>query len=379
MQVFQLKSLDELAPYADDWDRLAGGIPFRGWTWLSHWWQCYGPAPGAAATAQLAVLLAFDEANTLIGVAPWYSEHSALHGTVLKMLGSGEVCSDYLSLLCQPGMENGVTHAVAEYLTAGPADYPDAPLSWDLLELSGVDFEDEAVARLAEHLAGQGCLIDRRHNVNCWRLDLPRAWDEYLDRFSADFRKKIRRLWRKYFDAGRAVLHTVEQIEQLPPALDRLIDMHQRRRRKLGELGSFASKRFSAFIHAVLPELMRKGQLHFYWLELDGRPVAAEYHLASGGAVYEYQAGFDPDASDHQPGKLLNMAVIRRAIEKGYRVVDFLRGDEPYKPHFRAVPRPSLVFRIVPNRPSARWRLHLWQAGAQVKAWIKNGVKGSDE
>ena len=34
---------------------------------------------------------------------------------------------------------------------------------------------------------------------------------------------------------------------------------------------------------------------------------------------------------------------VKRAIEQGGRAVDFLRGDEPYKAHFRAVARPLLA------------------------------------
>ena len=41
-------SLSELAPYADDWERLAVSVPFQSWTWLSHWWRHYGADDDAA-------------------------------------------------------------------------------------------------------------------------------------------------------------------------------------------------------------------------------------------------------------------------------------------------------------------------------------------
>ena len=43
MRVCCLTTLEELAPYADDWERLSSGVPFRSWTWLKHWWRSYGP------------------------------------------------------------------------------------------------------------------------------------------------------------------------------------------------------------------------------------------------------------------------------------------------------------------------------------------------
>jgi hypothetical protein len=50
--------------------------------------------------------------------------------------------------------------------------------------------------------------------------------------------------------------------------------------------------------------------------------------------------------------------------------VDFLRGDEPYKAHFRALPRPSLALRVVPNRSMSRLRNNLWLAGRSMKHWL---------
>jgi hypothetical protein len=376
MHIHLLKSLEELAPYAEDWDRLAAEAPFRGWTWVSHWWRCYGPADDRSQTPQLAVPAVFDEADKLVGVAPWYLDYSLASGRVLRMLGTGEVCSDYLSLLCQSGMEEAVIEMVADFLLDAPADYPDEGLHWDLISLDGVDFEDYAVNRLSAHLSGRGCTVHRRRGLNCWRLDLPVAWEEYLGMLSSHYRQQIRRLESDYFKNGRAILHNIEQIDDLPWAIDLLIDMHQRRRQSLGQPGCFASPRFVAFVRGVLPELMRQGRLQFYWLGVDGRPIALEYHLAGGGVLYAYQVGVDPEAMEFQPGKLLNLAVIRRAIEQGYRAVDFLRGDEPYKAHFRAAARPSLEVRIVPNRTSARLRHNLWLAGSRVKQWVKAGSRG---
>ena len=88
MQIRWMKSLAELAPYADDWERLAGGVPFRGWTWLSHWWRHYGPPCDAeAAKTRLATLCVFDNSDALVGIAPWYLDGSAIRGRMLKALG----------------------------------------------------------------------------------------------------------------------------------------------------------------------------------------------------------------------------------------------------------------------------------------------------
>jgi hypothetical protein len=302
-------------------------------------------------------------------------DYSVAHGRTLRMLGSGEVCSDYLGLLCQRGMEEAVTESVVDFLLEGPADYPYEGIPWDLILLDGVDFEDYTVNRLAEHLSGRGCAVHRRSTVNCWRIELPTAWEDYLLMLSRKYRCEVRSLTKKYFDTGRAVLHNIERLDDLPWAMEVFIEMHQRRRRSLHEPGSFASYRFEAFFRDVLPDLMRQGNLQFYWLEIDDRPAAMEYHLTGGGVLHTYQTAVEPEAMQFQPGKLLTLATIRRSIEQGYRSIDFLRGDEPYKAHFRAMPRPSMEIRIAPNRVAPRLRLNLWLTGSRVKKWMKKRLE----
>ena len=178
MQVFCLCSLDELAPYADDWDRLAVDVPFRSWTWLSTWWRHYGQQlDSESPKARLFVLCVFDHDDALVGLAPWYLDCSGAQGHVVRMLGSGEVCSDYLSVLCHSGMEYQVTEALADYLAeAGDAENHDLR-RWDLLELTGVDAQDVVIGRLLKHLADRGNTVHRQAGPSCWQIELPTTWD----------------------------------------------------------------------------------------------------------------------------------------------------------------------------------------------------------
>jgi CelD/BcsL family acetyltransferase involved in cellulose biosynthesis len=376
MRVCCLTSLDELTPYADDWDRLAGGSPFRGWTWLSNWWRNYGPRNSDEALwSRLAALCVFDADETLVGVAPWHLECSALRGRVLRPLGSGEVCSDYLGLLCHPAREESVVETLADYLVKSAFDNDPDAMRWDLLDLDGIESEDRTMSALIDHLAVSGCSVHRRAGMSTWRMELPADWPTFVASLGASLRRDMRRLERNLLDTDRVVVHRIKRIEELPEAMDILVDLHQRRRQSLGEAGCFASARFLAFYRDVVPELLRRGQLEFFWLALDGRPVAAEYQLASNGVLYEYQAGIDPDAMEHQPGKLIDAAILRTAIASGYRAFDFLRGDERYKARFGARAIPSVEFRVAPHRPVAQLRHNLWLAGNNMKEWVKRGIR----
>jgi CelD/BcsL family acetyltransferase involved in cellulose biosynthesis len=158
----------------------------------------------------------------------------------------------------------------------------------------------------------------------------------------------------------------------LDQALSILVDLHQRRWQTQGKTGCFASRPFLQFHHAVTAQLLSGNALLMNWLELNGRPIAATYDLGGGGGVYAYQSGIDPESLDEQPGRLMNLASIRRAIERGDRFYDLLRGDEPYKANWRATPRSSYDAHVVPSRTSARLRFQVSSAAENVHRLLKS-------
>jgi hypothetical protein len=366
LRVVRLTSFDDLAPYAQDWDRLSQDVPFRSWSWMSCWWRHYGDQPARGSRAGgLYVLAVLDEADRLIGVAPWYLDAGSWHGRVLRFLGSGEVCPEYLTVPAARGLEEPVAAALADWLTA--ARGPDA---WDLLELTAVAGEDAAIAHLAQRLEAAGNLVHRRAGPSCWRIELPESWDEYLATLSKQHRNHLRKAERRLLASGRAVVHRVQMPEDLPRGEQVLIDLHQARWRALGQPGCFSSRRYTAFHSEVLRDLLARGQLILFWIELDGKPFVVEYLTAAGDTVYYYQCGLDVSRLHDSPGRLGAIVSLRLAIDGGYRVFDMLRGDEPYKAHFRAKPNPCLEVRAVPALFAARARYGLWRAGSSAKRWL---------
>ncbi len=371
MQVVRLSTLAELESWNPQWGLLARGVPFRRYEWLSNWWRHYGQSSRGRAT-ELYTLAVIEGTHSLVALAPWRIERTASLGRAVKFLGDGEVCSEYPSLLCRVGDEDRAARALAQWMTQQAA-LPDGPDRWDILQLNGMETDDLALARLLDHLAEQGNIVHRSPGLPCWRLRLPASWEQYLAMISKSHRKQLRQLDRTYFRSGRAMMHWVHRPAELARALDILVDLHERRWRRRGRPGCFASARFLDFHREVAPRLLARDSLRMSWLELDGAPVAAEYHLAGAGIVYAYQCGIAPEALQHQPGRLSNMATIRRAIERGDQWFDFLRGDEPYKAHWRAVCRGTVDAIVLPSRMSAQIRYGVWSAGESLLGWLKLG------
>jgi CelD/BcsL family acetyltransferase involved in cellulose biosynthesis len=366
---------EELATLEVPWNRLAAGEPMRSWTWLATWWKHYQhevAEPGRNVDRELHVLAVFDEPHDgqarLIGLAPWYLEHSIVKGNVIRPLGSGHVCTDHLSLICEPADEERVASAVADYLTSRHCD-------WDRLELPAIDANDPAISHLVVSLTDQNCLISSRPAGNCWIATLPNSWDAYFTGLAQSRRRQLRRWRERYVAAGRVQLHEVTREDELQPAWNVLVDLHQRRWQGLGEPGCFASPAFCGFHREVVSLLLATGQLRMSWLGLDGSPIAAEYHLVGRETVYTYQSGIDPDRLQDAPGRLAYMLSIERAIAAGYKRIDFLRGDEPYKSHWRAEPAPIYDYRVYVNRPRARLQGLAINAAVTFKDWVKQSVE----
>jgi CelD/BcsL family acetyltransferase involved in cellulose biosynthesis len=375
MQVVRLTSLDELAGLRDEWNELAGGVPFRSWEWLESWWRVY-QQPASRQVSELFTLAVRDSPGRLAGLAPWYVQRSASQGRVVRFLGSGEVCSDYLTVLSRPECEEQVIDSLAHWMSE-PTDLAAGQAaadrnSWDLLELSAVAADDHVIRGLAERLAARRHAIHRRPGPNCWRIALPPSWDEYLELLSKSRRKQMRRCERRAFDTGRAQLRRVTSEAELRQGLEILVSLHRRRRASLGDSGCFASPQFYAFHQDIALQLLERGSLELVWLELDGQPVAAEYQIVSKQTVYAYQSGIDPDVLEHEPGRLITLATLKQAIAEGRTVFDFLRGNEPYKAHWRADPRPTYDYFISPARGTARLRHRLFVASDHMKDWVKN-------
>lgn len=366
MRIVCCHSIEELQPYQQDWDRLAGDCIFRTWTWLSSWWRHYGDQDGRS---ELYVLLALREGDPapLAGVMPCYVHASRIAGRTIRLMGDGEVCSDHTGLLVDAADQEDVAATIADFLSC------DA--TWDAIELAAVDASDGATRALARCLQQARCQIDLRQEQSCWRIALPASWDEFLALQSKSHRKQLRRLETRVLQTDAAEWRLIESQDDFERGWAILEDLHQRRRQSLGEPGCFSWPRWAAFHREVAERLLATGELRLSWLELGGAPVAAEYHFARGSTVFAYQGGLAPEAADAEPGRLSLVATIQHAIAEGRNHFDLLRGDEPYKPHWRAQPEPVHRVLAIPPRVAPRLRYRARTTLHAAGRWARHAVR----
>ncbi|HZZ26585.1 MAG TPA: GNAT family N-acetyltransferase [Pirellulales bacterium] len=340
-----------------------------------------------------------DEEHQVVAIAPWYRIVSRSGAKLIRFLGDGQVCSDYLTMLCRSGQEQAVATALADWLMLRNQRsafhynlttdercqaYPQGTNSrqifasdcrWDRMEFVGIADNDVPIYHLVEQLEVRGNMVSSESAMNLWRVPLPPSWEEFLMILSKSHRNRLRRADKIYFQSGLVHLHRATAPNQIADFFDIFIDLHQRNWQRRGFPGCFASSTFETFLREVATRLLADGQITLTWLEMDGKPLAAEYRLHGDKVMYAYQSGMDPDRLQIRPGELANMASIRNAIELGQNAYDFLRGDEEYKARWRAEPHPMLSIRVVPQHVSARLRHNAWRAKQNLKQWIKSGLQ----
>ena len=351
----------DLADFREPWRQLAAGAPMQSPEWLFTWLQYY-----TAPEDELCVLLFHEPKGSLVGVAPLYIQKAGGSATV-RLLGSGDACTNHTTWLAAPGRETQIGHEVARFLLEHKSD-------WDSLHLEWIDDGDAAITTTVDYLEKNGCFLRRWPLANCWEIALPPTWDDYLKMLSRKHRKQCRRLLKKYFDSGRVQTRKVRSEKELQEGFKILLQLHGARwGDRKNPKGVFSDRKFRSFHETVARKLLKRQQLNLVWLEYDGTPISAEYQFIDENTVYAYQAGMDPSFIELRPGQLSILTSIRSAIEQGRQSFDLSRGNEPYKAHYRATPRACHDLFVWPDRFAGRLGYSLGYSMMRMRYYAKVG------
>jgi CelD/BcsL family acetyltransferase involved in cellulose biosynthesis len=304
------------------WNRLvarsAFPLPFSTWQFQTAWWRFLGEG-------RLHLYGVQDAAADWVALLPLYEA-----GPGLRLVGGVDV-ADYLDLIAVAGYEEAAWKAL---LAATPAAGGGA------LELRPVPAASPTLALLPGIAAAAG--LDCRLDVDerCPVIDLPASWDAYLATLPGKDRHELRRKLRRADGAGARV-----EVARTPGGIAAFMDsfLALHRKSKAGK-ARFMDARMEGFFREVGTALAGAGWAALWVLWVDAQPAAALFCLEYGGTVGLYNSGFDPEARALSPGVVLIARTIEDAIGRGFRRYDFLRGDEPYKYGFGAVP--TDVFRV---------------------------------
>lgn len=319
---------DRIAP---EWNTLLARstalYPFLRCEFLRAWWEYLGGGEWPSAELRIAL---WRESGTLLGVAPLF--RSTRDGeSRLLLIGSVEI-SDYLDLLTSPEHLPGFCSALLDALEALPGS------EFDTLDLFNLQASSPTITALEAETARRGWNLDREPLQVCPVISLPRSWEEYLAGLDKKTRHEIRRKMRRAEGGEDRMELKILGVEGVEEFL-RLMACDQAK-------AAFLTPQMRNQFHAIAQAAEEAGMLQLAFLEMGGRNVAAYLNFTFGNRIWVYNSGMDPSFAAASPGWVLLAALIRRAIEEGYRAFDFMRGDEAYKFQWGGVGEPIVHLKI---------------------------------
>ena len=347
----------------EHWDALTRGVPFRHSVWLSAWWSVFGER------LEPYVLVARDSQNEVRGILPLYRDRAGPRCRRLRMMGDGNTCSDFVSVLARSGEDAArIGRQIGTHLARVAGDRRDG---WDLMEIDGVSEGDVGMHALAETLNDGGVALHACSRYHTWFRPCAESWQQYLQSLSRQRRSQTGRFLRRLERSPELALVEPESREAVYQAVDRLIEMHQRRWQQVGEPGSFATAGARQFIHQVADGFFQRDQLYLVTLMRDEQPIGAALHVTGGGRLYCYSTGNDPDYADLKPGNLITSYVLWHAHQRQAEGVEYLRGDELYKQRLGAEPTRLLTLRAAAGAWLPRIRHAAWSTGFELKQFAR--------
>ncbi|GGR66186.1 glycosyl transferase family 1 [Streptomyces humidus] len=308
----------DFAELAPAWGRLYGrcatATPFQSHAWLHSWWLSYG------RRGRLRLLLVRD-GGELVAAAPL----TAVRRPLPALVPLGGSISDYGDVLVDD--ERG--GRALDALTAGLAGAARTAL---------VDFREvrpgSAVEQVYERWHGP-----RRRVNDSVCLELPALpMEDLVARLPSAKAQRVRAKLRKL--AALGVERRAVRPEEVDPALRRLLELHRLQWRERKVTGEHLRSRFCEHLVRSVGPMVRAGDAVVTEFRLDDDVVAVDLTLLSRRLAGGYLYGAHPRLRESKAdvAVMLLDACAEHTRGEGRAALSLLRGNEPYKHHWRPEP-----------------------------------------
>lgn len=353
--------MDEFRHGEAQWQDLLGRSSadplFMSWSWQWSWWRHHG----STLNSELCLLAAYSTNGELVGLAPLHKRRAAhrypLSATRMEIIGStwrhsAGAYSEYLDFIVDVRFQDVFMDALAE---AALGDR-----GWSDLIVANTKETSIAARFVRQHLDTR-CYVRAADPLVAQLTALPESFDTYLKRLHPGVRRKV---WNHRSRLGNAQFETIAP-DCIETTFNQLNEFHRRRwgsQLFLGALRDF---------HLDFARLCaQRGTLRMSALKVDGNPISIMYNVRVGGAEYNLQSGFDPEAlKGASPGYLHFGFCLEQACASGVREFDFLAGagrSRDYKQDFLTLKTPLIVLQAIRSMPLAWLYKQYDRRGSQV-------------
>ncbi len=304
------------------WDRLldssATHTPFLAWDYVRLWWQFCGGG------YKMRIGVVRDANAEVVGIAPFViggdRGDSRQHLRHLGFMnGLGEVQGERMDVLVPAGREAEITPLLASVISRTSS-------SWDVVRMNKVPEDSPNFPFLLAELQRAGTSAGVLNQSACRCFDLPATWDEYEKSKTGNFRRNIRRHWNHLFER-----HNAEVVLQMDPGESvkhffRLHAMHWP-----DGVSSFLRPQACLLHEALVKRWLPTGRVLMPFILVDGMPAGSIYAFCHKDEMLIYQLGWNKQYASISMGNMAVRAGVTQAIQRGFKMADFLPGEYRYK------------------------------------------------
>ncbi|MFI6941506.1 GNAT family N-acetyltransferase [Streptomyces sp. NPDC050418] len=333
------RDFEKFLALESDWDRLhrrcGAATPFQTHAWLRSWWRGYGKE------GRLRILLVLD-GGELLGAVPLMLTYRPWP----VLVGWGGAISDFNDVLVADEYAAEVLPVLTKALHRRS---PGRVI--DLREVR----PDGVAQRVFDRWPGA-----RHRTDDSVCLELPaKDMDGLVSRLASSRAQRARSKLRKWEAAGVQV-HPVTEAAEIPQAVTTLIELHLRQWEGRGVTPEHLTHRFAEHLGNAVQGMVATDNASLTLYSLDGRTVAANVTLQSGELSGGYLYGAEPELRERKldVATLLLREEASGAAAGGRTVISLLRGNEPYKQHWKPEEIVNQRLVLAGSGAALPWRLH---------------------
>src|SRR4030042_3360707 len=287
--------------------------------WVTTWWRYFG------GDKKLHILI-IEKDREVIGIVPLMITEYRIGLFKLRILETiGSVNCNYVWIVPLENREAAMT-CLLGYLVS------ELNRSGFVLRLSLVPDD----SKFLDMLKGRVGKISKKLAVKVKLktlapfVSLPSPW-EALYRSLSQNRRWVLRKKLGILEQEHSVEFQEYTADNLFDRLNEFIDLHQRRWESVNVRGVFFNNEMKEFYRDIAIRFHEKNWLYFSFLNINGAMASGEFGYIYNDKLYGATAGRDVKYAKYSIGHLHYMFMIKDAIKRGLRELDFLKGAEPYK------------------------------------------------
>lgn len=298
---------------------------FLTWEWIRSWEKAGGHS------VKPFVICVRDQSGKLAGLAPHYLAEFKLLRIItyktLRMMADQATGAEYLDWIVDHEFEEQICNQIANVL----AKHRD----WHCIWMPNLAGWTGAFERITNACRKADFLFASRKAEFAF-IRFPPTLNDYEDSLPGKMRRQLKRQQKIIFEKERFVFAKCSAEEDLAVFLEALFDLHSRRWRARGGIGTFQKKPEEAIFYREFARLALKKK----WLGIMGLQNSTGFKAIQIGYFYnnifhQLQEGFDPSYKNGI-GNILRMKVIEKCINQGIKGYDFLGEMTRHKARWQA-------------------------------------------